>query len=103
MGDGPPDGPAMGRSVETRGCAALDRDPAVTVVGIAAETITMKSNSVTGRRIVRPLPHYSLSATQVNQDRPINFQQLPKTADGDFPSGNANGNQEVKAEVAILQ
>ena len=96
MGDGPPDGPAMGRSVETRGCAPLDRDPAVTVVGITAQTITMKTNPVTAERIVRPLLHHALSGDRVNPDRPVNFLHHLETAGGGFPSGHANSNRESK-------
>ena len=44
MGDRSPDGPAMRRSVETGGDTALDRDPDVAVVGIAAKTIAMEGD-----------------------------------------------------------
>ena len=103
MGDGSADGPAMRRSMETRGCAALDRDPTVTVVSIAAETIAMKSNPVTAKRIVRPLLHHALASDRVNPDRSVNFLQHLEAAGGGFPSGHANGNREGKAEVAVLQ
>ena len=103
MGDGPPDGPAMGRSVETRGCAALDRDPAVTVVGIAAETIAMKGNPVTAEWIVRPLLHHTFSGDRVNPDRPVNFLQHFEIAGGGVPTRHAYSHRKRLAEIAVLE
>jgi len=82
MGNGPPpEGPAMRRSMETRCCAALDRDPAVTFLGIAAETIATKQSSDC-REDCLPLLRHALSGDRVNPDRPVNFLQHLEAAGG---------------------
>ena len=75
MGDRSPDRPAMRRSVETGGGAALDRDPAVTVMGIAAKTIAMEGDPMTIQRIVGTLLHYKFSSDGMNPSRSIDFLQ----------------------------
>ena len=54
MGDGTAHGPAMGGAVKTGGGAAFDRDPLITVMGVATEAVTMKGNPVATQRVVCP-------------------------------------------------
>ena len=104
MGNGPPpEGPAMRRSMETRCCAALDRDPAVTFLGIAAETIATKQSSDC-REDCLPLLRHALSGDRVNPDRPVNFlQHLEAAGGGGVASEHAKGSLESKAEIAVLR
>ena len=102
MGDRSPDGPAMRRSVETGGGAALDRDPAVTVMGIAAKTIAMEGDPMTTQWVIGALLDHTISGDGMDPYRPIDFLQHLEIAGGGLPTGHADSHRKRQAEVAVL-
>ena len=89
--------------MEARGGAALDRDPLITIVGIAAETVAMERNPVTAKRIVGTWLLHSLSGDRMDPDRSVDLFKDAERAGGGLPARHPGGNRKRQVKLTVLQ
>ena len=103
MGDGTGHGPANWGAVKTGGGKALDSDPLITVMGVAAVAVAMNGNPAAIQRIVWPLLLHPLAGHGMHSEGLVDLLKLRKAAGRDLPTGHPGDNEKGEAQAAILQ
>jgi hypothetical protein len=83
--------------------AALNRDPLITVVGIAATAIAVKPNSVAAKGIVAALVGDAITRHWMLPHRFVDFLQHFEATGGGLPAGHSDGHRKGLTQRAALE